>query len=44
MCPAWGTPLYMSGKLFTKEHEEQYREERQKKIEELRKGPCYYDE
>lgn len=24
MCPAWGTPFYMSGKLYTEEDEKQY--------------------
>jgi hypothetical protein len=33
MCPAWGTPLYMSGVLFTKEHEKQYAELRKKVIQ-----------
>jgi ribA/ribD-fused uncharacterized protein len=33
MCPAWGTEYYMSGKLFTKELEEQTREQRQAALE-----------
>ena len=33
MCPAYGTPFYMTGILFTKELEEQYKEERQTKLE-----------
>lgn len=36
MCPAWGTEYYMSGKLFTKELEEQTREQRQAAIERSR--------
>lgn len=34
MCPAWGTPIYMTGQYFTKEMEEQYRPMRQAAIEE----------
>lgn len=37
MCPAWGTPLYMSGKPFTKEDEEKYKEQRQAAMEESAK-------
>jgi hypothetical protein len=29
MCPAWGTPFYMSGELFTPELEEEWRERRE---------------
>ena len=36
MCPAWGTPLYMTGILFTKEHEIQYAEMREKAIQDSR--------
>ena len=32
MCPAFGTPLYMSGNLFTKEDEEKYKEIREKAL------------
>lgn len=40
MCPAWGTPIYMTGIFFTKELEELYATERKKAIEEARKRPC----
>lgn len=33
MCPAWGTPFYMSGKLYTKEDEEQWRSTHLKAME-----------
>lgn len=36
MCPAWGTPLYMSGVLFTKEDEEKYAEQRKEAIERIK--------
>jgi hypothetical protein len=37
MCPAWGTPYYMSGKLFTPELEKEWKEERDKAIVESTK-------
>ena len=36
MCPAWGTPIFMTGKLFTAEDEVKYAEMREKAIEESR--------
>jgi len=36
MCPAWGTPFYMSGTLFTEELEKEWAEERRLNIEKLR--------
>jgi len=33
MCPAWGTPLYMTGQVFTEEDEKKYAKERQAAIE-----------
>ncbi len=38
MCPAWGTPMYMSGQLFTAEMEVQYAEQRKAAMEEARKN------
>lgn len=32
ICPAWGTPYYMSGELFTKELEEEWKERRDETI------------
>jgi hypothetical protein len=34
MCPAWGTPVYMTGELLTPELEEKYRFIRQESIRE----------
>jgi hypothetical protein len=43
MCPAWGTPKYMSGELFTKEDEEKYAEMRKAALERAAEGPCPLD-
>lgn len=43
MCPAWGTPFYMSGKLFTAELEAEWKEVRDKAIESAKNGPCPLD-
>lgn len=43
MCPAWGTPKYMTGELFTEEDEKTYAAERQAAIEKARNGPCCID-
>lgn len=42
-CPAWGTPMYMSGKLFTKEDEKKYAQMRKEALEKASKGPCSLD-
>ena len=33
MCPAWGTPIYGSGILFTKELQEKYADVRKEALE-----------
>ncbi len=38
MCPAWGTPIYMTGQLFTAEMEVQYAEQRQAAIKKLKES------
>jgi hypothetical protein len=44
MCPAWGTPIYMSGQLLTPELEEKYKEQREAAIEKSRhSGPTILD-
>ena len=37
MCPAWGTPKYMSGELFTEEDEVKYAKQREEAFEKARK-------
>jgi hypothetical protein len=43
LCPAWGTPKYMSGELFTKEMEVEYADVRKAAIERARLGPSMLD-
>lgn len=42
-CPAWGTPKFMTGEVFTKEDEVKYKEMRDKAIEESKNSPCSLD-
>jgi hypothetical protein len=43
LCPAWGTPMYCSGELFTKEMEVKYADERAAAMERARNGPSMLD-
>ena len=40
LCPAWGTPLYMSGKLFTADDEKKYAAQHQAAVEQMEADHC----